>query len=56
MQKKNYATVDTPQRIKKRIGKTNYDVSLYFSKACTEKAYDKLKRIIINDYINKKIS
>lgn len=55
MQKKNHATVDTPQRIKK-IGKASYDVSLYFSKTSTETAYDKLKRIIVDDCIYKKIS
>lgn len=54
MQKKNYSIVDTPQRIRKKIGKASYDVSLYFSKTSTETAHDKLKRIIVNDYIHKK--
>lgn len=56
MQKKNYSTVDTPQRIRKKIGKASYDVSLYFSKTSTETVHDKLKRIIVNDCIHKKIS
>ncbi len=56
MQKKNHAIVDTPQRIRKTIGKASYDVSLYFSKSSTETAHDKLKRIIVDDYIHKKIS
>lgn len=56
MQKKNHTTVDTTQRIRKTIGKASYDVSLYFSKTSTETAHDKLKRIIVNDYIHKKVS
>lgn len=35
-------------------GKARYDVSLYFSKTSTETAHDKLKCIIVNDYIHKK--
>lgn len=54
MQKKNHSTVDTPQRIRKKIGKASYDVSLYFSKTSTETAHDKLKRIIVDDCIHKK--
>lgn len=54
MQKKNHTTNDTPQRIRKKVGKASYDVSLYFSKTSTETAHDKLKRIIVNDYIHKK--
>lgn len=53
MQNENFSVVDTPQRIRKTIGKTNYNVALYFSKTSTETAHDKLKRIIINDYIDK---
>lgn len=56
MQKKNDSTVGTPRRIRKKIGKASYDVSLYFSKTSTETAYDKLKRIIVNDCIHKEIS
>lgn len=54
MQEKNYSTVDTLQRIRKKIGKASYDVSVYFSKNSTETAHDKLKRIIVDDYIHKK--
>lgn len=56
MQKENHITADTTQRIRKTIGKVSYDVSLYFSKTSTETAHDKLKRIIADDYIHKKIS
>lgn len=52
MQKENYSTVETPKRIRKKIGKASYDVSLYFSKTSTETAHDKLKRIIVDDYIS----
>ena len=54
MQKKNHSNVDVSQRIRKTIGKTKYDVSIHFSKNSTENAHDKLKRIIINDYMNGK--
>lgn len=56
MQKENHITADTTQRIRKTIGKVSYDVSLYFSKTSTETVHDKLKRIIADDYIHKKIS
>lgn len=56
MQKENYSTDNTAQRIRKKIGKASYDVSLHFSKTSTETAHEKLKRIIVNDYIHKKLS
>lgn len=56
MQKKNHITDNTAQKIRKNIGKATYEVSLYFSKTSTETAHDKLKRIIVNDYIHKKLS
>lgn len=56
MQKKNHSTDDTAQRIRKRIGKASYDISFHFSETSTETAHDKLKRIIVDDYIHKKIS
>lgn len=43
MQKTDDTTASNPQRIRKTIGK----VSLHFSKASIESAYDRLKRIII---------
>lgn len=49
---KNNTVTDEPQRIRKTIGKTTYEVSLHFSKTSTEKPHDKLKRIIINDCTN----
>ncbi len=54
MQKKNFSVVDTTQRIRKVIGKTGYDVFLYFSKTSIGTTHDKLKRIIVNDCIYKK--
>lgn len=56
MQKENHSTVDTTQRIRKTIGKASYNVALYFSESSTETTHDKLKRIIVDDYIHKKIS
>ncbi len=38
-----------PQRIRKIIGRTAYEVTLHFSSTSTENPYDKLKRIILND-------
>lgn len=54
MKKENYSTDNTAQRIRKKIGKASYKVSFYFSKTSTETAHDKLKCIIVNDYIHKK--
>lgn len=54
MQKTDNTTASNPQRIRKTIGKTTYEVSLHFSKTSTEGAYDKLKRIIISDCTNPK--
>ncbi len=54
MQKTDNTTANTPQRVRKTIGKTTYEVSLHFSKTSTESAHDKLKRIIINDCTNPK--
>lgn len=35
--------------IRKKIGKTTYEVTLHFSSTSTENPYDKLKRIILNN-------
>ncbi len=40
---------DDPQRIRKTIGRTVFEVTLHFSSTSTENPYDKLKRIILND-------
>ena len=42
------------QRIRKTIGNTTYEVLVHFSQTSNESVYDKLRRIIINDYINRK--
>lgn len=39
---------------KKKIGTATYEISLYFSKTSAENAQDKLRRLIINDYVNGK--
>lgn len=50
MQETQYGMVtDDPQRIRKRIGRTVFEVTLHFSSTSTENPYDKLKRIILND-------
>lgn len=38
--------------LKRKVGTATYEISLYFSKASTENVQDKLRRIIINDYMN----
>ncbi len=45
----NRMVTNAPQRIKKCIGRTAYEVTLHFSSTSTENPYDKLKRIILND-------
>ncbi len=40
---------DNPQRTRKTIGRTVFEVTLHFSSTSTENPYDKLKRIILND-------
>lgn len=50
----NVTLPNKPPSIKRTIGNTTYEVSLHFSKTSTESAYDKLKRIIINEYANSK--
>ena len=45
---------DNPQRIRKTIGRTVFEVTLHFSSTSTENPYDKLKRIILNDSANLK--
>lgn len=50
MQETQYGMVtDDPQRIRKTIGRTVFEVTLHFSSTSTENPYDKLKRIILND-------
>ncbi len=45
---KNLIT-DNIHQTKKKIDKTTYEIAIHFSTTSTEDAYDKLKRIIIND-------
>lgn len=52
----NRMVTNASQRIKKCIGRTAYEVTLHFSSTSTEKPYDKLKRIILNDCTNLKKS
>lgn len=47
--KQKSTTITEPPRIKKKIGKTTYEVSLHFNKNSTENVQDKLRRIILND-------
>ncbi len=55
MQEKQCSIVtDDPQRIRKTIGRTVFEVTLHFSSTSTENPYDKLRRIILNDSINLK--
>ena len=50
MQETQYGMVtDDPQRIRKTIDRTVFEVTLQFSSTSTENPYDKLKRIILND-------
>ena len=41
--------VQTPQTFTKVIGKTTYEVSVYFSQTSTETMADKVKRLIQNE-------
>ena len=41
--------IDKPRRIKRKIGITTYEVSLYFSKTSTESMSDKVMRLLKND-------
>ncbi len=43
-----------PRMTKIKIGTATYEISLYFSKTSTENVQDKLRRIIIKDYVNEK--
>ncbi len=43
-----------PQITKRKTGTTTYEISLYFSKASAENVQDKLRWIIINNYVNGK--
>lgn len=52
MKKVENQTSNAAQHMRKKIGNTNYEILVRFSKSSTESAYDKLKRIIINDCIN----
>ncbi len=50
----NKIVTSDPQRVRKIIGRTAYEVTLHFSSTSTENPYDKLKRIILNDCANLK--
>ena len=41
--------IENPRRIKRKIGMTTYEVSLYFSKTSTESMSDKVMRLLKND-------
>ncbi len=43
-----------PRMTKIKIGTATYEISLYFSKTSDENVQDKLRRIIINDFVNGK--
>ena len=44
-----------PQTVKRKIGKTTYELSLHFSKTSTERMSDKVMRLLENDLSAKKI-
>ena len=41
------------KRIKKRIGSTDYEVNIYFSRTSRETMNDKMRRLITNDIDSK---
>lgn len=46
--------VPKPQTVKRKIGKTTYELSLHFSQASTEPMSDKVMRLLENDLSAKK--
>lgn len=54
MNQKENQTSNSAQQIRKTIGNTTYEVLVYFSQTSNESVHDKLRRIIINDCINRK--
>ncbi len=46
--------IGEPQRIKRKIGTTTYEASLYFSKTSTRNMYDKVMRLLENDPLLKR--
>ncbi len=46
--------IEEPQKIKRKIGTTTYEVSLYFSKTSRESMGDKVIRLLENDPLVKK--
>ena len=54
MSKAKNQTSNLVQQIRKTIGNTTYEVIVHFSQTSNESVHDKLRRIIINDYINRK--
>jgi len=44
-----------PRRFIKRIGNTNYEVSVFFNDACRESLEDKIMRLIRNDALGKMV-
>lgn len=44
-----------PQTVKRKIGKTTYELSLHFSQTSTERMSDKVMRLLENDLSVKKI-
>lgn len=43
-----------PQTVKRKIGKTTYELSLHFSQTSTERMSDKIMRLLENDLSAKK--
>lgn len=43
-----------PQTVKRKIGKTTYELSLHFSQTSTERMSDKVMRLLENDLSAKK--
>ena len=42
-------TAPKPQTVKRKIGKTTYELSLHFSQTSTERMSDKVMRLLEND-------
>lgn len=51
IKQKDHESIAIPKTptVKRKIGKTTYEVSLHFSNISTENVQDKLRRIILND-------
>lgn len=49
MQTESGKTAGRPQTVRRKIGNTTYELSLYFSRTSTERMSDKVMRLLEND-------